>query len=50
MDDTHEIRIQTNGKSYGHEVTARRLLGDVPRDRLGLTGPAFGCEHGVCGT
>jgi carbon-monoxide dehydrogenase small subunit len=34
-----------------HEVTLdpRRLLSDVLRDDLHLTGTHVGCEHGVCG-
>ncbi|UZE46939.1 (2Fe-2S)-binding protein [Rhodopseudomonas sp. P2A-2r] len=30
-------------------MTPRRLLSDVLREDLGLTGTHVGCEHGVCG-
>jgi carbon-monoxide dehydrogenase small subunit len=32
------------------ELEARRLLVDVLREDLQLTGTNIGCEHGVCGT
>jgi carbon-monoxide dehydrogenase small subunit len=31
-------------------VKPRRVLADVLRDDLGLTGTNLGCEHGVCGS
>jgi carbon-monoxide dehydrogenase small subunit len=31
------------------EIEPRRLLSDVLRHDLGLTGTHVGCEHGVCG-
>ncbi|KFE36528.1 (2Fe-2S)-binding domain-containing protein [Thioclava atlantica] len=30
-------------------MPARKLLSDVLRDDIGLTGTHVGCEHGVCG-
>ncbi len=45
----HAIRLQVNGRDYELEVEARRLLVDVIREDLGLTGTHIGCEHGVCG-
>ena len=44
---TYTLRV--NGAS--HEVTTepRKLLLDVLREEVGLTGPHAGCEHGVCG-
>jgi carbon-monoxide dehydrogenase small subunit len=45
----HMIRLQVNGQEYEIEVEARRLLVDVIREDLGLTGTHIGCEHGVCG-
>ncbi len=41
--------LTVNGAA--HEVTAapRRLLSDVLREDLRLTGTHVGCEHGVCG-
>lgn len=41
--------VTVNGKT--HEVSAepRKLLSDVLREDLRLTGTQVGCEHGVCG-
>jgi carbon-monoxide dehydrogenase small subunit len=39
-----------NGREHTLAVEPRRLLVDVLRDDLGLTGTHIGCEHGVCGT
>jgi aerobic carbon-monoxide dehydrogenase small subunit len=44
-----EISFTINGKSHRLSVEPRRLLTDVLRDDLGLTGTHVGCEHGVCG-
>jgi carbon-monoxide dehydrogenase small subunit len=38
-----------NGEEHDVAVPGRRLLSDVLRDDLGLTGTHVGCEHGVCG-
>jgi len=43
------ITLTVNGQSYEATVEPRRLLSDVLRDDLGLTGTHVGCEHGVCG-
>ena len=43
------ITLTVNGQSYEAAVEPRRLLSDVLRDDLGLTGTHVGCEHGVCG-
>ena len=43
------ISLTVNGQSYETAVEPRRLLSDVLRDDLGLTGTHVGCEHGVCG-
>ncbi|HEY6934656.1 MAG TPA: (2Fe-2S)-binding protein [Marmoricola sp.] len=48
-EERHEIRLEVNGASYDLAVPARRLLSDVLRHDLGLTGTHVGCEHGVCG-
>jgi len=45
----HEIEITVNGTKYQLWVEPRRLLVDVIREDLGLTGTHIGCEHGVCG-
>ncbi len=45
----HSVALRVNGKPYEVQVEARRLLVDVLRHDLGLTGTHVGCEHGVCG-
>jgi carbon-monoxide dehydrogenase small subunit len=46
---TVDIRLTVNGEPHTLTVQPRRLLADVLRDDLGLTGTHLGCEHGVCG-
>jgi aerobic carbon-monoxide dehydrogenase small subunit len=43
------IAVTVNGDRHDVEVEPRRLLSDVLRHDLGLTGTHVGCEHGVCG-
>jgi carbon-monoxide dehydrogenase small subunit len=43
------ITLTVNGVRHDVEVEARRLLSDMLRHDLGLTGTHVGCEHGVCG-
>jgi aerobic carbon-monoxide dehydrogenase small subunit len=43
------ITLSVNGVDHEVSVQPRRLLSDVLRDDLGLTGTHVGCEHGVCG-
>ncbi|MGB0084671.1 MAG: (2Fe-2S)-binding protein [Rhodomicrobiaceae bacterium] len=43
------IILTVNGETREARVEPRRLLSDVLRDDLGLTGTHVGCEHGVCG-
>jgi len=43
------VCLSVNGQDYEVAVEPRRLLSDVLRDDLGLTGTHVGCEHGVCG-
>lgn len=43
------IRVVVNGQYHEVEVPARRLLSDLLRDDLFLTGTKRGCETGVCG-
>ena len=42
--------ISVNGVEHALDVDPRRLLGDVLRDDLGLTGTKVGCAHGACGS
>jgi carbon-monoxide dehydrogenase small subunit len=43
------LSLTVNGVQHEVEVEPRRLLSDVLRVDLGLTGTHVGCEHGVCG-
>ena len=45
----HEVVLTVNGVARAVRVPARRLLSDVLRHDLRLTGTHVGCEHGVCG-
>jgi len=45
----HEINLTVNGEEHEVEVPARRLLCDLLRDDLNLTGTKRGCETGICG-
>lgn len=45
-----KIGIVVNGESHQLEVEPRRLLADVLRQDLSLTGANIGCAHGVCGS
>ncbi|MEU1662385.1 (2Fe-2S)-binding protein [Streptomyces sparsogenes] len=44
-----KITLKVNGTEHALDVEPRRLLADVLRDDLGLTGTHLGCEHGICG-
>jgi aerobic carbon-monoxide dehydrogenase small subunit len=43
------VVLRVNGVSHTLELEPRRLLSDVLRHDLRLTGTHVGCEHGVCG-
>ena len=43
------VSMTVNGRSVERTVDSRRLLADLLRDDLRLTGTHLGCEHGVCG-
>jgi carbon-monoxide dehydrogenase small subunit len=45
----HRLRFQLNGEVQEIEVPAERLLIDLLRDDLRLTGTKEGCGMGVCG-
>jgi carbon-monoxide dehydrogenase small subunit len=45
----HEVVVTVNGVTRSARVPARRLLSDMLRHDLRLTGTHVGCEHGVCG-
>jgi carbon-monoxide dehydrogenase small subunit len=44
------IRLTVNGIIHRLVVEPRRLLVDVLREDLALTGTNIGCEHGACGS
>jgi len=48
--DKRDITLIVNGSPSTVSVEPRKLLVDVLREDLGLTGTHIGCEHGVCGT
>jgi len=49
MSETAVTAFTVNGLAVTVETESRRLLADVLREDLGLTGTHLGCEHGVCG-
>ena len=48
--ETVRIALTVNGQPHQVEVEPRRLLADVLRQDLALTGCNIGCAHGVCGS
>ena len=48
-DQLCDVSLQVNGVPHEARVPARRLLSDLLRHDLRLTGTHVGCEHGVCG-
>ncbi len=44
-----EVSVEVNGVPRDARVPARRLLSDLLRHDLRLTGTHVGCEQGVCG-
>jgi carbon-monoxide dehydrogenase small subunit len=46
---THRIECPINGEPQSVEVPARRMLSDLLRDDLYMTGTKRGCETGTCG-
>jgi carbon-monoxide dehydrogenase small subunit len=49
MTEPIALSLSVNGETHEVAVPARKLLVDVLRDDLGLTGTHVGCEHGACG-
>ncbi|MDH3755045.1 MAG: (2Fe-2S)-binding protein [Acidimicrobiia bacterium] len=49
IDGAATVTFTVNGASVATEVETRRMLSDVIREDVGLTGTHLGCEHGVCG-
>lgn len=48
-EDLHQVTIRVNGQRHRLTIPARRMLADVLRHDIGLTGTHLGCEHGICG-
>jgi carbon-monoxide dehydrogenase small subunit len=44
------ITLEVNGSRHDLDVDDRKLLCDVLREDLRLTGTKIGCSHGVCGS
>src|SRR5437899_8188103 len=44
-----EITLRVNGAEHPLVIDTRTTLLDALRERLGLTGPKKGCDHGQCG-
>lgn len=44
-----EMKITVNGKSLSVKVEPGKMLADLLRDTLGLTGTKIGCREGECG-
>ena len=44
-----EITLQVNGAAHQLFIDTRTTLLDALRERLGITGPKKGCDHGQCG-
>jgi aerobic carbon-monoxide dehydrogenase small subunit len=49
VDETITYTLTVNSVSHEVQTEPRKLLLDVLREDVGLTGPHTGCEHGVCG-
>lgn len=47
--ETVTVRMTVNGTARQVTVPARKLLADMLREDLALTGTHLGCEQGVCG-
>jgi aerobic-type carbon monoxide dehydrogenase small subunit (CoxS/CutS family) len=45
----HLVTLTVNGRTRTESVPARMTLADLLRERLDVTSPHLGCEHGVCG-
>lgn len=45
-----QLSITVNGKAYTRDVEPRRLLVDLLRNDLGLTGTNIGCDTSQCGS
>ena len=46
---SHKIKLVVNGRTVSKEVTADRLLVQLLREDMALTGTHVGCDTGQCG-
>lgn len=46
----HKIRLKVNNKDYSLEVSSNKLLVEVLREDLNLSGTKHGCNSGECGS
>jgi aerobic-type carbon monoxide dehydrogenase small subunit (CoxS/CutS family) len=49
MSESAPVRLTVNGRAYEARCPPRKLLVDLLREDLALTGTHVGCEHGICG-
>lgn len=49
MAATHDLTLDVNGEPHELSVAPRRLLSDVLRNEVGLTGTKRGCDTAECG-
>ena len=49
MTDVIDITLTINGRTHRVSVPPRRILADLLRDELQLTGCKIGCDQAVCG-
>ncbi|MEV5592558.1 (2Fe-2S)-binding protein [Streptomyces sp. NPDC052496] len=45
-----EIKLRVDGQEYEVTVDSRTTVLDALRERLGITSPKKGCDHGQCGS
>jgi carbon-monoxide dehydrogenase small subunit len=48
-DTRRTVAFTVNGRRFERELPVRKLLADVLREDVHLTGTHLGCEQGVCG-
>lgn len=49
MPETMDLSLTVNARERSVRIEARETLGEVLRDRLGLTGTKISCDSQVCG-
>lgn len=46
----HDIKIKVNARDYAFRVSSNKLLVELIRDDIGLTGTKQACQSGECGS